>query len=310
MIPCLDPLFADHRKELAARIARFAGAPGTHGTLIPHLRISRFDAPTECHNGIYEPSLAFVAQGAKEVLLAGSSYVYDEAHYLLTAIDLPVASRVRQASVERPYLSLSLSLDLRQAGELMAEIGLDPAQATPDAPGLAVSQVAPPLLDAALHLVGLLAAPQDIPILAPLVEREILYHLLTGPQGARLRHLVTRDSQTQRIAKVIAWLRRNYARPLRIEALAHEANMSVSSLQHHFRHLATMSPLQFQKQLRLQEARRLMLAGADAADAADAGHRVGYESPSHFSRDYRRLYGAPPLRDVAGLRNLGRAAGA
>jgi len=290
--------FEQQRKELVALIAQSAKTPGSYETAIKSLIFHRREVQTEPILCFYQPSLAFIAQGAKQVTLGNETYIYDQANYLLSSVDLPVASRVTLASPEKPYLSLSLRIDLRHVGELMAEnIGVH-SESIPNDRGISVSRISESLLDAILRLVRLLQTPRDIPILAPLIEREILYRLLMGEQGNRLRHLAITGSQSQQIASVIGWLRTNYARTLRVEVLAQEAGMSVSSLHHHFKAITAMSPLQFQKQLRLQEARRLMLTGMDAALA---GHRVGYESPSHFSRDYSRLYGAPPVRDVAQL---------
>ncbi len=302
-----DPEFENKRRELAELIARFAQTPGSHETPIPGLVVHRQEAPTEPSLCFYQPALALIAQGAKQVTLGNETYTYDQANYLLTSVDLPVAAQVTQASRERPYLSLSLKIDLQEVGALMAENDGAEPRAVPSSRGLAVSRTAGPMLDAASRLVRLLETPGDVPILAPLVIREILYRLLTGEQGSRLRHLAVTGSQSQQIASAITWLRKNYARSLRLEDLAQEAGMSVSSLHHHFKAITAMSPLQFQKRLRLQEARQLMLTGVDAALA---GHRVGYESPSHFSRDYSRLYGAPPLRDVVHLRHRDQVKGA
>lgn len=285
------------RRKLAAAIARFAGTAGVHQTVLPGLRLSRRDGPTTPTALFYSPALTLVAQGAKEVQFAGRSYTYDQAHYLLTSFDLPVSSRVSTASREMPFLCLSLELDLKLAGELMVEMPALPTQ--PAGSGLAVSRIDEALLDAALRLVGLLDAPRDLPALAPLIVREIHYRLLVGSQGARLRHLAVAGSQSQQIARIVAWVKRHYSGPVRVAALARMAGMSVSSLHHHFKEITGLSPLQYQKQLRLQEARRLLLTGCDAAEA---GHRVGYESPSQFSRDYRRVFGAPPLRDTALIR--------
>jgi AraC-like DNA-binding protein len=285
------------RRALAAAIAQYARVEGPLQTTYPPLRLFRRDSASEPNACFYEPALAVIAQGAKAVMLAGETFVYDEAKYLLTSVDLPVTARVIHASPARPYLSVSLKLDLKLAGELMADLGEPDGAAA--GPALATAEISAPLLDAVLRLVRLLESPRDIPVLAPLIEREITYRLLSGPQGARLGHLARQGSRSQAVARAITWLKTHYHRPLRIEELAQHSGMSVSSLHHHFKAVTNMSPLQFQKQLRLQEARRLMLTGADAAVA---GHKVGYESPSHFSRDYSRVYGAPPLRDVEAMR--------
>jgi AraC-like DNA-binding protein len=253
---------------------------------------------------MYEPGLALVAQGAKQVLLGEENYRYDQANYLVTSIDLPVSSQVVDASPERPYLCVMLRFDARAIAELLADADL-PASPVTAGRGIAVSPLSEELLDTVLRLVRLLVAPRDLPVLAPLIERELLYRLLTSEQGPRLCHVATAGSRSHQISHAIDWLKNHYREPLRIDALATVVNMSPSSLHHHFRAITAMSPLQYQKQLRLQEARRLMLAGH--CDVASAAHRVGYESPSQFSREYSRLFGAPPLRDVELLRRAGKA---
>jgi AraC-like DNA-binding protein len=297
MVDQNDSLIETRRRELAVRIARLAKVPGLCQSPIPGLRFSRRDASSVPTPLFYSPALTLVAQGKKQVRLAKRTYVYDQSHYLLTAFDLPVLSTVIGATSARPFLCLSLELDLKLIGELLA----DAPKGAPPPPdcGMAVSRIDVPLIDAALRLTALLSAPRDIPALAPLIIREIHYRLLTGPQGGRLYHLATSGCRWQAIAKLIAWMKRHYTEPMRIDTLARTVGMSVSSLHHHFKAIAAVSPLQYQKQLRLQEARRLMLVGLDAADA---GYRVGYESPSQFSRDYRRLFGAPPMRDVGLIR--------
>jgi AraC-like DNA-binding protein len=287
-------------QELASIIDRFTESDGLVRTAIPALSLYRWTFPSDLVCGLYEPALTVVAQGAKCAVLAGETYEYDPAHYLVTSIDLPVVSQVTRATPERPFLCLSIGLDARRIGTLMAKTDLPEPPAMPVQRAMSVSRLAAPLLDAVLRLVRLLEAPADIPILAPLIEREILYRLLTGEQGMRLRHIAMAGSQAHQVARVTDWLKANYAQPVRIEALAKMANMSVSSLHHHFKAITAMSPLRYQKQLRLQEARRLMLA--EKLDAASAGHQVGYESPSQFSREYSRLYGVPPRQDVAQLR--------
>jgi AraC-like DNA-binding protein len=247
---------------------------------------------------VYEPSLCIVAQGAKEVLLAGEAYRYDPAHSLLVSVDLPVSARVIEASTARPCLMVRISLDPAVVGELLADHLVAPPL-DPPARGLAVSPVEPPLLDAVGRLVALLDYAQDVGPLAPLALREITYRVLTGPQGSRLRQIASAGAPAQRIARAIFWLKEHFADPLRVEALARHVRMSPSAFHLHFKGVTAMSPLQYQKRLRLQEARRLMLG--EGLDAAEAAYRVGYESPSQFSREYRRMFGAPPRRDVAAL---------
>jgi len=286
--------------ELAGIIARFTDTDGAHDTPVGGLLFHRWSQPTAASCNVCRPILSFVAQGAKRVTLGDEARDYEYDHYLLVSFDLPIISEIRRATPEEPFLSLSLDLDLGTIADLMAHTDVRPSRDVPTERGLAVGRVTPELGDSLLRLVRLLQAPHEIPVLAPLIEREILYRLLVGEHGARLRHLVSVDSQSRHIARAIAWLRENYMQPLRIGVLAEIAAMSVSTFHLHFKAITAMSPLQYQKQLRLQEARRLMLAGA--IDAASAGHQVGYESASQFSREYGRLFGAPPRRDLALLR--------
>lgn len=288
--------------ELVAVIDRYAESDWSTPTAIPGLVLHRWTHPTEPNCVIYEPALTVVAQGAKQVLLADETYDYDPSHYLVTAIDLPVLSRVVRATPEAPLICLSLALDVARLGALIATPGFPEPKPIPEPRGMAANRIGLPLLDAVVRLVRLLETPASIPILAPLIEQEILYHLLTGADGARLRHLAVSGSHAHRIACVTEWLKAHYAEPLRIDDLAKLAHMSVSSLHHHFKAITAMSPLQYQKRLRLHEARRLMLV--EKRDAASAGHAVGYDSASQFSRDYSRVYGTPPRRDVTLLQVL------
>lgn len=284
---------------LAALIEQSAAGDGTTATALPNLLIFRQTAPTDLLYCVFPPSLTLVVQGAKQATLNGETYVYGPGNYLLNSVDLPVVCNVTRACPERPYLSFSLRLDLTLMAALLSEDLPTPDQDRHER-GMGVAPLPDDLRDAVSRLIRLLATPQDIPILYPLIEREILYRLLTGPQGHRLRQIAMADSQPHQIARAIDWLRENYASPLRIDDLARRVNMSSSSLHHHFKTITAMSPLQYQKQLRLQEARRLMLV--QQMDAASAAHHVGYESPSQFSREYSRLYGAPPRQDVMRLR--------
>lgn len=288
--------------ELARLIDRFAETDWSTPTVIPGLQLHRWTHPTEPNCVMYEPALTIVAQGAKQVLLADEAYDYDPSHYLVTAIDLPVLSRVVRATPEEPLLCLSLALDVAALGALIATPGCPEPKPIPAPRGMAANRIGLPLLDAVVRLTRLLETPASIPILAPLAVREILYHLLTGADGARLRHLAVAGSHAHRIACVTEWLKAHYAEPLRIAELAKLAHMSVSSLHHHFKAITAMSPLQYQKRLRLNEARRLMLV--EKRDAASAGHAVGYDSASQFSREYSRVYGTPPRRDVTLLQVL------
>ena len=282
--------------ELATLIERQTGADGTHGTAIAELTLTWVSAPSDPTTVLYEPSLCLVAQGTKEVLLAGEVYRYDPAWLLLVSVDLPVATQVIEASPRAPYLALRVALDPAVVGELVADGASADTRGTAPARGLAVSPIEPPLLDAVVRLVGLLESPRDIAALCPLVLRELTYRVLTGEQGPRLRQIASAGAPAQRIAMAIRWLKDHFAEPLHIDALAREVRLSPSALHRYFKAVTAMSPLQYQKRLRLQEARRLMIG--DGLDASRAGFRVGYGSPSQFSREYSRLFGAPPRRDV------------
>lgn len=285
--------------RLASAIEWQTGSNGAYDTAVPALKLSRFSAPSDLVALVYEPCLCIVAQGAKEVLLADETYRLDPAQSLLVSVFLPVAARVVEASPGRPYLAVRIALDPAVVGELLAD-GMTAPPLGPPARGLAVTPVEPPLLDAVTRLVALLDSPPDIVPLAPLVLREITYRVLTGPQGLRLRQIASAGAPAQRIALAIRWLKDHFAEPLRVESLAKHVRMSPSAFHLHFKGVTAMSPLQYQKRLRLQEARRLMLG--EGLDAAEAAFRVGYESPSQFSREYRRLFGAPPRQDVAALK--------
>lgn len=246
-----------------------------------------------------EPSMVFVAQGAKQMLLGDDAYPYDPEHFLINSIDLPASSQVIAASTEKPCLGLVLKLDLRIIAELIAQGNLTPPAERATDRALVLGTLTPHLLEPFTRLLDLLDEPEAIPMLAPLILREIHYRLLRSDQAARLWQIVALGSQSQRIGKAIDWLKNNYANPLRIEELASRVQMSASSFHAHFRQLTAMSPLQYQKWLRLNEARRLMLN--ERLDAASAAFQVGYESPSQFSREYSRLFGAPPKRDIENL---------
>lgn len=291
------------RAELASRIAGFIGSEERLITSVPGLLLARRTAPTAPCAMTYEPGLIVIAQGRKSVELGQQVFLYDASHYLVTSVDLPIVSRVVEASPEAPCLAMALKLETAVVRELLTREEIQYPEARPDSPGITVGEITAELLDACLRLVGLLAAPRDIPFLCGLIQREIVYRVLSGPAGARLRSIATLGDQSQRTAKAIAWIRANYAKPLRVEELARMAGMGVSTFHHHFRSLTSMSPLQYQKQIRLQAARNRMLA--DGLDAASAAFEVGYESASQFNREYARLFGQPPRRDVRALRSPG-----
>ena len=292
-------------EALVASIARLTEKGELHTTAVPGLSLFRRDEPTEPMTGMYQPSVCMVAQGAKRVMLGDDTFVYDAHHYLITSVHLPTVVQIIEASREKPYLGLRLMLDLREISQLMVDSNLPQPRVQQSGRGMATGEVTLPLLNAIQRLIDLLAEEKDIPILAPVIQREIIYRLLVGDQGERLRQIASAGSQSQQIARAIDWLKGNYSQPLRIDNLAEQASMSTSTFHHHFRSMTALSPLQFQKQLRLQEARRLMLA--ERMDAANAAFQVGYESPSQFSREYNRLFGAPPLRDISKLRQMSNA---
>jgi AraC-like DNA-binding protein len=285
---------------LGKAIARFTGNSDRIETAIPGLILARRDKPSEPISILYEPRICLIAQGAKRVQLGDDAYVYDTHHFLLTSVDLPTFVQVIKASPEKPYLGLVLNIDQREISQLMVDSNLPPPRPQQSSRGMTTGEVTLPLLAAFQRLIGLLDEPKDIPILAPIIEREIFYRLLVGDQGARLRQIAASGSQSNQIARAIDWLKGNFTKPLRIDDLAAQVNMSTSTFHHHFRAVTAMSPLQYQKWLRLNEARRLMLA--ENKDATTTAFQVGYESPSQFSREYGRMFGEPPLRDITSLR--------
>jgi AraC-like DNA-binding protein len=287
---------------LGKSIARWTDRGDQLVTAIPGLSLFQRNEPTQPESRMYEPRICLIAQGAKRVLLGDDTYVYGERHFLITSVNLPTVVQITKASREKPCLGLILKLDQREISQLMVDSNLPLSRPQQSSRGMAVGEVTLPLLTAFQRLVDLLEEPNDIPILAPIIQREIFYRLLVGDQGARLRQIASAGSQSQQIARAIDWLKDNFTRPLRIDDLATQVNMSTSTFHHHFRTLTAMSPLQYQKWLRLNEARRLMLI--ENQDAATVAFKVGYESPSQFSREYGRLFGAPPLRDIISLRQM------
>lgn len=278
-------------------------------TAIPNLIFFRREKPMPPCICLVEPSIVLVVQGEKQMLVGGEAYPYDVNRFLVTSLDLPANSQIVTASPAQPCLGLVLKLDLRIMAELIAQGGLPlPAVHSSDrGVGIGLGAVTPVLLEAFKRLLDLLDDPGAIPVLAPLIEREIHYRLLKSDQAARLWQIASVGSQGHRVAKAIDWLKMNYTETLRIDDLAAHVQMSTSSLHQHFRQLTAMSPLQYQKWLRLNEARRLMLN--EDQDAASAAFEVGYESPSQFSREYTRLFGAPPRRDIEGMRRRAEGVG-
>jgi AraC-like DNA-binding protein len=294
------------RAALAACIGRWAPANGeAHTGPIGALKLHQRITPSEPVSCMYDPSVTLIVRGRKRVMLGEDSYVYDAGELLITSVDLPAIGQVIDADPQRPFLALTMKLDQRVMSELILEGSLRPPRAEPTARGMAVGQASLPLFQAFQRLVELLDTPEAIAVLAPLIQREILYRLMVSEQGTRLWQIASMGSQGQRIARAIDWLKTHAAEPLRVDQLAASVQMSASTFHHHFRALTAMSPLQFQKWLRLHEARRLMLT--EQMEASTAAFRVGYESPSQFGREYHRLFGAPPLRDIASLRTPTRA---
>lgn len=287
-------------EDLKGKIARWTEDGERLETSIPGLFLFKAGAPTEPMSVVSEPSVCLIAQGSKRLMIGEETLEYSPEKYLLTSIHVPIVGHVNQASQESPYLGLRMTFDPQQLSQLMTDSNLPaPKNAQPER-GMGVSRVTLPMLSAFQRLVGLLDEPEDIPILAPTLQKEIVYRLLVGEQGARLRNIAMAGSQSNHIARTIDWLNQNFTQQLKVEDLASMAQMSNSTFYQHFRSMTALSPLQYQKRLRLQEARRLMLS--DDIDAASAGFQVGYESASQFSREYRRHFGAPPVRDIQQLK--------
>lgn len=291
-------------REIADIIARYAANGSDHPTGLASLYLKRQTEPTQLVHTAQWPCFGLVAQGAKRLQLGTETYTYAAGDYVLVSLDLPMSSCIVEASEAQPHLGMGFAIDPQLLKEVLGRFGNGHADAPahPQLPerGVVVAKASADLLDATLRLLRLLDRPQDIPVMAPLLEQEVLYRLLVGPYGARLRQIALAESPSNKVAKAISWLRSNYASPLRIEDLADRVGMSESSLHHNFKTVTAMTPMQYQKQLRLHEARRLMLV--ERLDVGSAGYAVGYQSPSQFSREYARLYGQPPIRDVGSAR--------
>ncbi|WP_211167646.1 AraC family transcriptional regulator [Pseudanabaena yagii] len=292
-----------YRDELTERIAQTIRDDGKIEPL-KGLHFNRASAPSECIHSVSIPAFCVIAQGSKEIFLGSDRYQYDPMHYLLATVELPIVSQILEASKAKPYLSLRLDLDPTLVGSVMVEAEHPSSHSRTNVKALDVSPLDVNLLDAVVRLVRLIDSPAEAHMLAPMITREIIYRLLMGNQGSRLCHIAVLGGNTHQIARAVDRLRKDFNQPLRIESIAQELGMSVSSFHHHFKAITAMSPLQFQKQLRLQEARRLMLG--QNLDATSAAYRVGYDDSSHFSREYKRLFGTPPMRDVERLRESTR----
>ncbi|MFL6516557.1 MAG: AraC family transcriptional regulator [Bacillus sp. (in: firmicutes)] len=290
------------RVELTKIIEHYTGRDGTYNTDIPTLFFSRYSNDSGPHYGVYKPSLCIVVQGMKEVLLSQERFQYGPADYLVASVKLPITGQVTEASSQVPYLALKLELTPSQILEVLRESEMSVDKKENPKRGMYVSKIEPSLLDAVTRLARLLEHPNDIPVLSPLIMKEIIYRVLQGEHGGMLKQIAIEGSSTNQISDVIEHIMNNYEKSFKIEELAEIVNMSVSSLHRHFKEVTAMSPIQFQKQLRLQEARSLLLS--ESADAADVAFRVGYDSPSQFSREYSRMFGLPPKEDIKNLREI------
>ncbi|MBC7670276.1 MAG: AraC family transcriptional regulator [Gemmatimonadaceae bacterium] len=289
--------------ELAALIERYAPQDGSYEVCGPRCAVVRTSQPSEPVHGVFGAAVCVVAQGTKQVISGGQTLIYDALRYVVVSVDLPVIGQVIEATPETPYLCFRMELDPEVIGDLLLQTVGEAALAHDGGPligAMAVSEVNPPLLDAVMRMVRLMETPRDAAVLAPLIEREILYRILLGDQGPRLAQITRANGRMRQVRRAIGWIKQHFDEPFRIEDLAAEARMSPSALHRHFKAVTALSPLQYQKQIRLQEARKLILV--QRLDAGSAGHAVGYDSASQFSREYARLFGAPPLRDVARLR--------
>ncbi|EGQ8245196.1 TPA: AraC family transcriptional regulator [Vibrio parahaemolyticus] len=302
--PTSLPSRAFATQKLAKLVDRWTGNANQYDTPISGLRFSRWTTPTPPTSYTHNPSICLIAQGRKRVLLGEESFIYDANHFLISSVDLPIIANIIEASEEQPYLGLIVELDLTEISQLIIDSELAFTQSKEAQKGIAVGELSESLLGAFVRLAELLDEGQNIKILAPIIKREIFYRLLMSEQGTRLHQIVTAGSHSHQIAKAIDWLKNNFVKPLSVGDLASYTGMSKSSFHTHFRSMTSMTPLQFQKKLRLSEARRLMLT--ENLDAMAATFKVGYESPSQFSREYSRLFGAPPSKDIKSLReNLG-----
>jgi AraC-like DNA-binding protein len=290
----------NQRVELTKIIEHYTGKDGANATAIPSLFFARYSNITGPNYGVYKPSLCIVVQGAKEVLLSHERFRYSPTEYLVASVDLPVTTQVTEASIDVPYLAIVLNLNASDILDVLRDSQIKVNKNENAKRGMYVSKLEPSLLDAVTRLARLLDTPEDIKVLAPLLVKEIIYRVLQGEHGGMLKQIAIEGSSTHQISDVIEYIMNNYAKSFKIEELAELANMSVSSFHRHFKEVTAMSPIQFQKQLRLQGARTLLLS--ESADAADVAFRVGYESPSQFSREYSRMFGLPPKEDINRLK--------
>ncbi|EDM61354.1 transcriptional regulator, AraC family [Vibrio parahaemolyticus AQ3810] len=290
---------------LAEQIQKWTGDATQFDTEIPGLKLSRWTTPTQPTSYSHNPSICLIAQGKKRVLLGEDSFTYDTNHFLISSVNLPITANIVEATEEAPYLGLIMELDLQEISQLIVDSELSFNSSKEAQKGIAVGELSGSLQSAFVRLMALLDEPDNIKILAPVIKREIFYRLLLTEQGARLNQIVTTGSHSHQIAKAIDWLKNNFVKPLSVGDLAAYTGMSKSAFYTHFRSMTSMTPLQFQKKLRLSEARRLMLT--ENLDAMATTFKVGYESPSQFSREYSRLFGAPPSKDIKALKQASSA---
>ncbi len=298
----INDLLASGREELGALIARFSSGDGVHKTAIGGLYPIKLSAPDMKLPSVYQPSICVIVQGAKQVLLEDEIYRYAPPQFLAVSVDLPLLGQVTEASAEKPYLCLQIEIDARTISELISHSGDASWSRGETSRGLFVGEMDAALLEAVLRIARLLETPRDIPVLAPLAMREFHYRILSSPYGPTIAQMAIAGSNTHKIGQIIRRIKTQLAAPIRVEELASMANMSSSSFHQHFKAVTAMSPVQYQKRLRLTEARHILLA--ENADAQSAAYRVGYQSVSQFSREYARMFGAPPIRDVEGIRNV------
>ncbi|WP_028540039.1 MULTISPECIES: AraC family transcriptional regulator [Paenibacillus] len=289
------------RAELAEMIEKHTGQDGTQATAIPSLLFSRYSSHIGPMYGVHKPSLCIVVQGAKEVMLSQERFLYGPADYLIASVKLPITGQVTEASPKVPYLALKIEFTVHEILEALHDFQLGVEKKENARRGMYVSKIEPSLLDAVTRLARLLDHPVDHKMLAPIIKKEIIYRVLQGEHGATLKQIAIEGSSTSQVSDVIEYIMNHFEQSFKIEDLAKIANMSVSSLHRHFKEVTTMSPIQFQKQLRLQAARSLLLS--ESADAAEVAFRVGYDSPSQFSREYSRMFGLPPKKDIMRLLN-------
>jgi AraC-like DNA-binding protein len=297
-----EPMQADNKilKILASKVSSIVGNEEDQATPISGLMLYKRNVPTAAGSATYEPSISIVLQGKKRVDLGGTVFIYNASHYLLNSVDLPVLGQVIEATVDKPYLCMVLKLQMPVIRDLISRDDIASVKGFQEGKAMVTSQNTAEMLQAFSRLIDLLDHPSDLSFMSELIHREIVYRVLAGPEGAQLRTIATHGHHSNRIAKAISWLKINYAKPLHLEELALLSGMGLSTLHHHFKSLTSLPPLQYQKQIRLHNARNMMFV--DKMDAASAAFEVGYESASQFSREYSRFFGKPPVRDIQELR--------